>query len=232
MKNIFLLVVALLCGCATSLPTQQSVPIDQLPMYGGMDRSAIPELKAADEKLIADTTMHYGSREKAGAAFVNNGFSYYQNDDHANAMRRFNQAWLLDQNNPQVYWGFSSVLHDQEKYCEAMKMIDRALSLNPPKTQGLYPDAGRVFTLCAVSDGTLSSDTKVELLERSEFLYLEAEKFEPNKAYLYESLASAYFWRGQYGKAWAMIAKSHAAGGKPDEDFLSLLRAKLVEPEL
>jgi hypothetical protein len=72
-----------------------SVPIDQVPMYGGMDRAAVPALKAADEKLIADTTQHYGSRAKASAAFVDAGMNYYYHDDLAAAMRRFNQAWLL-----------------------------------------------------------------------------------------------------------------------------------------
>lgn len=75
-------------------------------MYGGMDKTTIPVLKAVDEKFITDTTNHYGTREKASAALVNNGFEYCQRNDLANAIRRFNQAWLLDPKNPEVYVGY------------------------------------------------------------------------------------------------------------------------------
>jgi Tfp pilus assembly protein PilF len=215
---------------SASLRAEEKIPIDQVPMYGGMDRSTIPELKAADEKLIADTTNHYGTREKASTAFVNNGFAYYQRDDLANAMRRFNQAWLLNPQNPEVYAGFGSVLHDKGRNCEAMQMMEKAIALNPPTFQGIYPDAARIITLCAVSDKDLSAEAKLKLLERSESLYKKAEEIEPNKRYVYGSWATAYYWRGQYSDAWAMVTKERAAGGKPNEKFLELLREKMPEP--
>jgi len=206
------------------------IPLDQLPMYGKMDRNAIPEVRAGDEKLIADTTKGFGSREKASAAFVNNGFAYYQRDDLANAMRRFNQAWLLDPNNPEVYAGFATVLHDQGKNCEAMEMMERALALNPPTFQGIYPDAARIITLCAAGDKGMTADEKNKLFERSEFLYKKAEEVEPNKRYVYGSWATAYYWRGQYAEAWEMVAKERSVGGRPSEKFLGLLRQQMAEP--
>jgi len=199
-------------------------------MYGGMDRSAIPELKSGDEKLIADTTKHYGTREKASTAFVNNGFGHYQRDDLTNAMRRFNQAWLLDPNNPEVYAGFGSVLHDKGKNCEAMEMMEKAISLNPPSFQGIFPDAARIITLCATGDMGLTNEAKIKLFERSESLYKIAETIEPNKKYVYGSWATAYYWRGQYPMAWAMVAKERSAGGKPNQKFLKLLQEKMSEP--
>ena len=95
-------------------------------MYGGLDRNSDPSLRAADEKLIADTARHYGSREKASAVFTGNGFAFYGRDDLANAMRRFNQAWLLDPNNPEAYFGFAVVLHDKGKNCEAATQFEKA----------------------------------------------------------------------------------------------------------
>jgi Tfp pilus assembly protein PilF len=222
--------LVLLIGFSTSIQADERIPIDQVPMYGGMDRNAIPELKAGDEKLIADTTSHYGTREKASAAFVNNGFAYYQRDDLANAMRRFNQAWLLAPMNAEVYAGFGSVLHDQGKNCEAMHMMEKAIALNPPTNQGIYPDAARVVALCAVSDKSLSPEAKEKLLGRSEALYKKAEEIEPNKPYVYGSWATAYYWRGQYVEAWSMVAKERAVGGKPSERFLGLLQEKTPEP--
>jgi tetratricopeptide (TPR) repeat protein len=204
-------------------------PIDQVPMYGGMDRSAQPALKAADEKLIEGTTKHYGSRENASAAFVNNGFAYYNRDDLINAMRRFNQAWLLDPNNPQAYWGFGAVLHDQGKNCEAMKFFEKALSFGR-FINGMYPDAARVISLCAVSDKSLSSDDRTRLVDRADALYADAAERDQNKGYVYASWATAYYWRGQYAEAWHMVKRARETGGGLPDQFMSLLRAKMAEP--
>jgi tetratricopeptide (TPR) repeat protein len=209
-----------------------------------MDRSKVPELKAADEKFISDVTAHFGSREKAAARWVNQAYAFYHQDQLGMAMRRFNQAWLLNPDNPEIYAGFASILHEQGKPCDAMKMMEKALALNPPTFQGIYPDAGRIVTLCAISDKTLSPSAKGELIARSEALYEKAEKIEPDKRYIYSSWATAYYWRGQYSDAWRMVAKARAQGigngavvglpsgavDKPSEHFLNMLRAKMPEP--
>lgn len=211
-SRIFIFLIPLFLACSTSTQAKHPVPFDLLPMYGGMDRSTIPELKAADEELIAGTTAYAGSREKAAEGFLNNGFIYYQQDDLDNAMRRFNQAWLLDPQNPEVYAGFASVLHDQGKNCEAMEMMEKALALDSTPVW-IYPDAARVITLCAVDDKALSGADKANMFERSEALYRKAEETDQNKGYLYASWATAYYWRGQYAEAWSMVAKAEESGG-------------------
>jgi Tfp pilus assembly protein PilF len=205
-------------------------PADQLPMYGGLDRTSDPSLRAADEKLIADTSQHYGSREKAGLAFVSNGFTYYGRNDLTNAMRRFNQAWLLDPDNPEVYFGFAVVLHDQGKICEAATQFDKALSFGR-YVQGMAPDAARVIVLCAVNDKTLSDEARSALFARSDAVYAEALNSEPNKGYVYASMASALYWRGKYPVAWTSVKIARANGGQLPDQFLRMLREKMPEPK-
>ena len=89
------------------------MPIDQVPMYGGMDRSAYPELKAADDTFIEGVTREFGSKEAASHNFVRYAFELYRKDQLVRAMARFNQAWFLKPKNPEVYWGFASVMHDR-----------------------------------------------------------------------------------------------------------------------
>ncbi|MEY4729359.1 MAG: hypothetical protein RL020_517 [Pseudomonadota bacterium] len=230
-RNILFIITVLLASCVATSPIGSQKRADEVPMYGGLDRSQTYDLRAADDKFISDVTQQYGSREKAGRVWVEQGFKFYQQDNLGMAMRRFNQAWLLDPANPEVYTGFSSVLHDQGKNCEAKQMMEKALNLNPPPFQGIYPDAARIFTLCAVSDKALAPTAKEDLIARSEALYKKAEELEPNKKYVYSSWATAYYWRGQYAEAWTMVAKERALGGKPGEKFLSLLRTKMAEPE-
>jgi Flp pilus assembly protein TadD len=210
--------------------TAKAQPIDQVPMYGGMDRSADPSLRAADEKLVADTTRHYGSREKGGAAFVANGFAFYGRDDLVNAMRRFNQAWLLDPNNPEVYFGFAVVLHDKGKNCDAATQFEKAASFGR-YVQGMTPDAARVLVLCGVEDKALSEEARTKLFIRSDALYAEALAREPNKGYVHASMASALYWRGKYTEAWTAVKLARANGGRLPEQFLRLLREKMAEPD-
>ncbi|WP_447981343.1 tetratricopeptide repeat protein [Achromobacter kerstersii] len=232
LKPILLIPALWLAGCAITPPPEKPVQsrLDELPMYGGMDRSAAAELQASDKKLIADATPAFGSAEKASQAWVGQGYRFYQSDQLGMAMRRFNQAWLLNPDNPEVYTGFAAVLHDQGKYCQAMSMMDQAISHDPPTFQGIYADAGRIAARCAADDKTLPPEARVAATARSDEWYRKGEAVEPDKGYLYASWATAYYWRGQYDQAWAMVVKSRAAGGNPSPRFMDMLRAKQPEP--
>ena len=100
-----------------------------IPMHGGLDRQAGPVLRAADEALIESTTKEFGSRRAASERFVDQGFRFYFEDDLSTTMRRFNQGWLLDPENPSVYYGFMAVLNDREQFCAAREMVERAFGL-------------------------------------------------------------------------------------------------------
>lgn len=133
---------------------ESRIPIDQMPMYGGMDRTVVPELKSGDESFISSVVAEFGSREKASIAWVNRGFILYQQNDLVGAMRRFNQARLLDPENSEVYWGFAAVLTDQQKYCSALKMVE-TVETKGALQPSFLPDAALIYTGCAIEDKTL-----------------------------------------------------------------------------
>jgi tetratricopeptide (TPR) repeat protein len=213
-----------------SKPHDKKVNIDEVPMYGGMDRSKYKKLKKGDKKFILGVTKEFGSKEIASKVFVDIGFKLYIENNLKKAMQRFNQAWLLNPNNPAVYAGFASVLHDQGKNCESMNLMITALNKNPPNNQGIYPDAGRIFTLCAMSNNKLTDTEKILMLEESEKLFQKAEQLEQNKAYVFGVWATAYYWQGKYQKAWDMVNKQRNLGDQPTNKFLALLSAKFKEP--
>lgn len=230
MRLILIVVLAIaLTACAAHSPEGGRVAMDQLPMYGGMDRSSVANLQAADDVLIEDTVKEFGSREKASAAFVESAFTLYQQDDLAAAMRRFNQAWVLNPDNPGVYWGFASVLQDQGQDCEAMEMIEKSLDFGQ-YLPGLYPDAGRMIVRCTLSEPKLTPAEKQTRFERAESLFEEAARKDDNKGYVYSSWATAYYWRGDYADAWRMVTKTRGVGGQLPDTFLSALRKKMREP--
>lgn len=220
--------------------------IDEVPMYGGIDRSKFPALRESDEQFIAGVTREFGSREAAARLWVTRGFKFAVQGEYGMAIRRFNQAWLLDPTNPEVYSGLAITQHDRGRgeECEAMKLMDKTLALNPPTFQGIYTNAALITAHCSNRDKTLSPMAKAEMVARSEALYQKAQQVEPDKLYLYVAWARSYYFRGEYHDAWRMVSKARAQGrgngamdgqpsaaaNQPDEHFLSKLRAKMPEP--
>jgi len=221
--------VLILSACATS-GRPLAVSNDQLPVYGGIDRQADPGLRAADDKFTAELIQRYGSPQSAARNLLDQGVRYFKAGDYAMAMKSFNQAWLMDPNSPEPFWGFAVVYDDKGKSCVAKALIDRALSLNLSKPAELA-DAGRIYTYCAVSDMTLSEDDRRRYFEQAEELYFRAVSMAPTNAYLFGSWAIAHYWQGNYADAWKMTKKQQALGGTPGESFLSMLRAKMPEPQ-
>jgi tetratricopeptide (TPR) repeat protein len=216
-------------SCATLGIANGKTPIDQIPMYGGMDRGTVPELKAADEKLIEGTTKEFGSREKASTAFVGRAFRLYQQDDLAGAMRRFNQAWILNPNNPEVYWGFGVVVYDQGDNCGSMKMMEKALALQFSDAEFLA-DAGHSYALCAVSDKALTASDKSARLAKATELFSQAAAKAFQNPYVYDKWSQALYWTGDYTGAWQKVAQMRKLGKEPHPKLLKALQEKMPEP--
>ena len=60
------------------------------------------------------------------------------------AMRRFNEAWLLNPKNYQAFWGFGAVLSEQGKLVEAIEQLETARELidDPKQRVALLSDLG------------------------------------------------------------------------------------------
>ncbi|QYM77847.1 hypothetical protein K0B96_11005 [Horticoccus luteus] len=233
-RHLLLLSCLLLAGCVVVQNDPRADPrlksVDQLPMYGGMDRSLVPELKKGDEAFIESTASAFGGRERAAKRWVDQAFAFYNHNDLDMAMRRFNQAWLLDPKNPEVYWGFGAVLHDRGLAFGAYDMEIRAYKLGF-RDPGFLADLGRVAALRTVEAKDLSPEQRAAFIAESESYYEDAIKSGEKLGYIYDSWATAKYWVGDYSGAWAKIkiARSHGAGAK--DQFLSMLAQKMPEPK-
>jgi tetratricopeptide (TPR) repeat protein len=93
-------------------PTLPTYPPNERPMYGLVQKNQA--MLDADKQFI-DTVLSMGYTREAGAnKSVELGWQYFTKGDIPNAMRRFNQAWLLDPNNPAVYHGFAVALFQRD----------------------------------------------------------------------------------------------------------------------
>lgn len=84
-----------------------SLPINQLPMYG--ERVKTAEMKSADTAFVASIEAKGLSRQEGAKQVIQTGWSYWAKRDLATSMSRFNQAWLLDPENGNAYHGFALV---------------------------------------------------------------------------------------------------------------------------
>lgn len=218
---------------------QDITRIDEIPLYGGFDRSQNEELKKGDEAFIKKVTKEYGSKEAASKAFIEQGFRYYQFNHLGKAIRRFNQAWLLNPDNPEVYHGLASVMYDQGDNCGSMDMFAKGLALDTSILEnnevGFLADAAMIFSLCAIEQSHSPKEGQ-KLIEKSDQLFSRAEALStestiPISHYVYDKWWQALYWRGDYDKSWEKVFQMKDAGAKPEEWALVHLRDKMPEPE-
>lgn len=98
---------------------------------------------AADQALIEDYTKQQGSRRKGSEVLVGLGFNYLYRGDVKTAMYRFNQAWLLDPENENAFWGFASVYFSLKAFDLSLKQLNEGLKLNP-KSSNILTDIGTI----------------------------------------------------------------------------------------
>jgi tetratricopeptide (TPR) repeat protein len=229
-RHVVFLLALLLAGCAGFREDRPPQSIDQVPMYGGMDRQSIPVLKKADDAFIESTSSAFGGRERAAQRWIDYGFRLYRQGNLEIAMRRFNQAWLLDPKNPEVYWGFASVQHDRGLMFGAYNMAMRAYQLGF-RDPGFLADLGRVTALRTVEAKDLTPEQRAAFIVESESYYEAAIKSGENLGYIYDGWSSAKYWIGDYAEAWEKVKIARAYGAARNDHFLSMLRQKMPEPK-
>lgn len=79
--------------------------INLQPEYGNTVKTQ--EQIQIDNEFTEDILRHYKTKEAGSSEMVNLGMYYlYSKGDFETAMKRFNQAYLLNKNNPDVYYGY------------------------------------------------------------------------------------------------------------------------------
>ncbi len=92
--------------------------ISLLPMYGGCAKPA--QLEKADQALVDGVRQAGVSPSAASQQAARKGFAaLLQSKDYVTSIKRFNQAWLLDKNNGDAYYGFAMIAWLRDKDIKA-----------------------------------------------------------------------------------------------------------------
>ncbi len=125
MRRIILVLLFMVCSTFSVAFTQD---INLLPKYGLFPKSEAQ--KKADAQFLATIDDHYkGNRKKAADDVSVRGWQLLRQGDISNAMRRFNQAWLIDSSNGTALWGMAVIQAGSGKLENALMLFSEAEAL-------------------------------------------------------------------------------------------------------
>ena len=146
------------------------------------------------------------------------------------AMRRFNQAWLLLPDSPDVLWGFGAACGLKGDYEDSIRYFSEATALDSTNPSLL---ADFAYTYIRRGQGWFQSgqsrtrdlDKAIELLKRADGLH-------PEKDVVYYNWALALFCKHDYAGAWAKVFEAEKRGGLSIEPaFLKDLGSRMPRPK-
>jgi Tfp pilus assembly protein PilF len=169
---------------------------NEMPMYGGINKNE--KMKKADADLIAAIEKAGYSRQSGSQDAVRKGWLYFEKGDLSTAMKRFNQAWLLDPENGDVYHGFALIVHQRDNaISEAEKYFKMALSKSRVSVNA-YVDYGRfLWAQNRYDESLIQLDKAIEI--------------SPKVYNARSNISFVYFKKGDFIQAckWAKAAKDN-----------------------
>jgi len=177
-----------------------------LPEYGHVPKTT-GQLEA-DQRLIDTELKQNSTHRKASDQLIKLGFSYLYQGDIKTAMYRFNQAYLLDPKNENIYWGFGAVYSSFNDSKAAIAQYDKGLAMNP-KSSVILTDKATIYFVGSQKDGSQEKlNTAIKLLTTS--YGIDAANM--NTTY---KLSVCYFLRKDCTNAWKFYNECMKQGGQP-----------------
>lgn len=195
------MLAAFVAGFVGPAQAQATRPANEIPMYGDPDRPN--KLNARDRAFIASIEKAGKSRRDVSQEVMRTGWDFLQKGDLKSAIKHFNQAWLIDQENPNVYHGFAliSVVRDNA-VADAEKFFRIALA-KPGINVNAYVDYGRLLWIVGRLDESL-----VQLRK--------ALDISPTAHNARANMAMVYYKKSEYAKACEL-----ARGARENNDIIA-----------
>jgi tetratricopeptide (TPR) repeat protein len=221
-RLVHVLLTAALISCANLACADDR---NLLPKYGGLPETAIE--KEINAKFISGMAQDYrGDLKKASMDMAMRGWQYLAAGDLDDAMRRFNQAWLLNKKNGTALWGMAAIEASSGKYDDSLKLFAEAEKFVGSEIN-FQVDFAKSLGMAGVK---LSDDTLLKYaFNRFEFVYRKA----PQNTLNLQNWAMTLFGTGKYPEAWEKVRLAEATPNKDQLDprFLADLQARMPRPQ-
>lgn len=179
--------------------------INLLPEYGNAAKTK--EQIAVDDDFIKLCLKEDGTYKKASEHMVSLGFKYLYQGDPKTAMRRFNQAWLLNPKNENAYWGFGAIYFTFNDYGEALKQLDKGLAINP-NSSNILTDIATIYT------GYFVNKHDINDLNKAIDLFSQSYKIDSTNQNTLFKLSVAYFYKQDCVNAMKYYEECMKLGGQ------------------
>ena len=220
LANIPIILLSVLCGC---VGVNQSD--NEMPMYNG-----------TRSPLLAEASQGEQSQYRAKSRELSQlGWEYFYKDDRRTAIKRFNQAWLLDPENPGAWWGFGAIMgirgeeNNSPGYCrDGIKYLEKALELSneDPKIKvDLAIAHTKCGQLCILVDGN-------DVNARKEFnvaneMFEQVKKAVPDFPPLWLNWAYLKYYEKDYAVSGQYLDKARHLGVEVPKKFVQALAREL-----
>jgi tetratricopeptide (TPR) repeat protein len=216
-----LLTAALILGANPAFADDSNL----LPKYGGLPKTDWQ--KAANASFIAAMDEDYhGDRTKASMDMAMRGWQYLAAGDLDDAMRRFNQAWLLNKKDGTALWGMAAIESSAGKYDESLKLFAEA-----EKFVGSEINFSVDYAKAVGKAGAAKKDDALlkDAFDRFERIYKKA----PQNTLNLQNWAMTLFSIERYSEAWAKVKLAEATPNKDNLDprFLAALQSRMPRPQ-
>lgn len=194
--------------------------INQLPKYGGGPKNAAQV--EADRRLLEGVDAQFGGdRPRAAREAAQRGWDEFRRGRHDDAMRRFNQAWLIDPTNGAALWGMAAVSGVRGQRSASLALFAEA---EPSMRGDIDFEVDHALSL---GRGAVDSQDRARIdaaLARFERLHAKAPQHVLNLQNWAVTLAAL----GRYDEAWAKVqlAQSQPRRDALDPRFVAELQAK------
>jgi tetratricopeptide (TPR) repeat protein len=211
----------------------QAQPAETLPMYGQPGIVRPDDLKKADAVFARQATTEYGSPGAASRVWAAQGWVSLRNAKPELALQKFNQAWLLNSQNYQVFWGFGAVLSEQGRLAEAIEQLEVANQLidEPAQKVALLFDLGSVYSELAARLPEDKQLDRAQYFVKANQCFAESLGIDPKYAPSWKEWAVSLYRQERYSEAWIKAKRAIELKAEPfPAGFIDDLRKK--NPEL
>jgi tetratricopeptide (TPR) repeat protein len=217
-----LMTLLLAAGSATSVTFAQDANLK--PKFGEAPKSDMQ--KAADAKFLAGVDEYYkGDRKKAANDLSSRGWQFLRQGNKADAMRRFNQAWMIDNSSGSALWGMAAIQAEAEDIATSMKLFSEA--------ERFVGDDVDFAVDYAKTLGLAGAETKDEVLVKQALTrFARLHERAPQHTLNLQNWAITLYYVGNYRDAWQKIqlAEGTPRRAEIDQSFVSELQRKMPRP--
>lgn len=214
--------VALALGLAFQSVSAQDLSL--LPKYGQVAKNEA-QRKADADFLAAIDKEYKGDRKKASQDAAARGWLALRKNDMEEAMRRFNQAWLLDAGNAQSVWGMGAVAGSIGELRQAVALFEEA----DPKLSADIDFAADYARALGMA-GAEWRDQAV--LQKALARFAQVHARAPQHTLNLQNWAITLFYTGDFAGAWqkVQLAEKTPRASELDPAFIAALQQKMPRP--